>query len=839
MMSKDPSPVVKRSLFSWIFLGSVKLQLLLIGIICLTVGIRVLPLELQKRIVNQAINLKKVDLLILYCGFYLAAVVAANGLKFAINSIQARLGQAATAAMRSDLFAHILTLPLGFFRKTQPGMVVSAVVNELATAGDFIGMAVAVPLINVMTLVAFGAYLIWLNPLLAFLSLVIYPVGILLVVYLQRGANEANNRRVATSRQLSSRVAEAVSGVHEIQANGAFGIENAKFRRLVEQLFKIRLNWNLYRFGIKVSSNFITSFSQFLMFIVGGYLAINGRLELGALVAFLSAQEKLYDPWQELIDFYQGYQDASVSYYRTMEYFDVSPEHAEEPVGREPYALDGRVEVRDLSFATEDGITLLDGISFDLEPGQSMALVGFSGSGKSTLALCIGQLYNPTAGQVLIGGQTVSELTKKDVAANIGVVSQTPFVFDGTFDENLIYACDALSVGNGSSGASRMPGLDDKIETLQQTGVFADVLRFGLNVLLDPERHRDLVPVILRLRKSFREQFGESFSDAVEFFDPNRYLYHATIARNITFGASAREAFAETGLATNPDFLKFLDDAELTDLLLKAGENLAKATVDIVGGLPANGIFYENSPIAPHEVETYQKIVESLQRTEGVGLAAPARQGLLALALRFTPGRHKMMSLPHALEKAIMRSRSLFWKTAMGRDPGTFSISGASDYLFSQSILNNILFGKIKTAAPGVQDRINQSIVQLLIEEEILEQIVELGMQFQVGSKGDRLSGGQRQKLAIARTFLKCPRVLIMDEATSALDNRSQARIQKTLETRWKGKSTLVAVVHRLDIIKNYDKIAVLKAGRIGEIGTYDELMAAKGMLHQLVAGQA
>ena len=110
-------------------------------------------------------------------------------------------------------------------------------------------------------------------------------------------------------------------------------------------------------------------------------------------------------------------------------------------------------------------------------------------------------------------------------------------------------------------------------------------------------------------------------------------------------------------------------------------------------------------------------------------------------------------------------------------------------------------------------------------------------MQFQVGTRGERLSGGQRQKVAIARTFLKSPKILIMDEATSGLDNKSQARIQNQLDTRWKGKSTVIAVVHRLDITKNFDKIAVLKAGKIVEVGTYDELISRKGVLYDLATG--
>ena len=82
-------------------------------------------------------------------------------------------------------------------------------------------------------------------------------------------------------------------------------------------LQKIRITWNLYRQALKVSSNFFTSFSPFIIFILGGYLAIKGQLQLGALVAFLSAQEKLFDPWRELLDMYQSYQEASVSYRRT------------------------------------------------------------------------------------------------------------------------------------------------------------------------------------------------------------------------------------------------------------------------------------------------------------------------------------------------------------------------------------------------------------------------------------------------------------------------------------------------------------------------------------------
>ena len=147
-------PIVKRSLTSWIFDGNVKLQVMLVAIILLTVATRVVPLEMQKRIVNEAINLRKIELLGIYCSIYLVAVVLASGLKLIINIIQTKISQKTTAEMRKQLYHHILNMPLSFFRNTQPGTVVNSLINELTIPGNFVGMAVAVPLTNIVTLIA-------------------------------------------------------------------------------------------------------------------------------------------------------------------------------------------------------------------------------------------------------------------------------------------------------------------------------------------------------------------------------------------------------------------------------------------------------------------------------------------------------------------------------------------------------------------------------------------------------------------------------------------------------------------------------------------------------------
>jgi ABC-type multidrug transport system fused ATPase/permease subunit len=836
-MKKTQPPVVKRSMPSWIFPGNVKLQVAIVCVIAVTVFARVFPIEMQRRIINEAINLRKIDLLMTYCMMYLGAVVLAGVLKYLINVIQILISQRTLANMRKDLFNYILTLPLNFFRKTGSGLVVSSLVKELSSAGDFVGMSLGVPVTSVLTLVAFAVYLFFLNPWLAGMSLVIYPFILFVIPLLQKRANKANKKRVDATRTLSNRITESISGIHEIHGNGSYHMESRKFGKIVDELLKIRIVWSLWRFGVKSTNNFFIQLSPFLIFLVGGYLAINGQLELGALVAFISAQEKLYDPWKELINFYQLYQDSNVGYKKSMEYFDVPPEHAIKPEGRAPYDLDVGLEVKDLAFATEDGIRLIHGIDLSLESGKHLALVGFSGSGKSTLAQCIGQLYKYTGGSVLIGQKEVADLTKSDVVHNVGFVAQAPFIFDGTIEDNLLYSCTSLSEEDGDGKGDGLPSLDDQIEVLQQTGVFPDVLRFGLNALLDPIKYKDLAPVINRVRSSFQRDFGEALADYVEFFNEDNYLYHSSISENLIFGTANKKDFSDKRLPKNKYFLEFLDKADLRRPLLSLGSELSRQTVDILGNLPPDKVFFEQSPIDPEELDSYKDLVDDLKEKKLHQLSPEDQGRLLKVALRFTPGRHKMIGMPDMLRNLVLEGRALFRERISADDPEAISFIDISEYSHSQTILNNILFGKPKTEKQDAQEKIDKSIIQLLIEEDLLERIVEIGMQFQVGQKGDRLSGGQRQKLAIARAFLKSPKMLIMDEATSALDNKSQARIQNQIDTRLREK-TIISVVHRLDTTKTYDRVAVMKAGEIIETGTYDELIAKKGAFHELVTGK-
>jgi len=837
MRPRTEVPIYKRSLFSWVFKTSVPLQLLLLLLILGVVFLRVLPLEIQKRIINDVLAVGDVSQLLVYCLIFLLAVVFSSLLKLSVNGVQTVIGQRALTDMRRELYQHILRLPLSFFRKTPTGTVVASLVTELSASANFVGAAIAVPLSNILTLVAIGAYLIWLNALLGIVTLSIYPVALFIVPLVQRGVNTWNKRRVDSSNKMASRITESVSGISEIHAQGSFQGEERSYNSIIERLLKIRIIWTLYRYGVKVTNNLFVGLGPVVVMLLGGYLLMQGETELGSIVAFLSAQEKLYDPWKELIDFYQTQQDASVRYQKVMQIFTGETEFTLITEQLSPPAIEGGIEIRDLEFVTPNGIKLLDQVNLSIKAGEHLALVGFSGSGKSTLAKCIGQLYSFTGGELLIDGRSVAQMSKEEVVRSVGFISQDPIIFSGTINDNLTYACNALADYPDRDNDREPVSLDDKIAVLQQAGVFVDTLRFGLNTILDHQRHPELEERFLKIRANFQKNFGAELAEHVEFYYQDNYLYHSTIVENLIFGSIQSDMTLDS-LEENREFLSFLDSVSLNLPLLETGAELLKQTVDILGrDVPKDNVFFEQTPVEPSEYDRYLELADQLGTAPLAKLSSENRRLLRKVAFRYIPARHKIVDLQPLLEKLILAGRNEFLSWAGEHMAGAVSFYKDTEYIRSQSILNNIFYGNLTSDSPKVEDRVNQCIVQLLIEEDLLELVAAIGMEFGVGNRGDKLSGGQQQKLSIARVLLKKPKVLIMDEATSALDNNSQSRIQNLIE-KWKGSCTVISVIHRLDLLPSFDKVAVMKSGRIIESGEPQKLLADQGVLHELVHGK-
>ena len=419
----------------------------------------------------------------------------------------------------------------------------------------------------------------------------------------------------------------------------------------------------------------------------------------------------------------------------------------------------------------------------------------------------------------------------------MGYISQSPFIFSGTVEDNLLYAHRAAHLPTDDKATtSQPPSLDQLILSLQQAGLFVDVIRFGLETVYEHSTPA-VSDKIITMRKKFREDAAVSFDEYIEFYDATDFLHHSSILDNLTFSVSRNPGQTIPMLLDAAGFMDFLSEQGLKPLLLTLGNRIAEQSVEYYLAPQRNELSILLTPLSPRNALEYAPLVNRLHAASGYELSPDEERLLLKAALLYIPGQHTSIPMPPDLTRHILTARP-HGQDLLRQEP----IAGMSPLqhdtpVQGQSVFRNILFGTMKTDSGSANEKINQAIIRVLIEEDCLEDIAAAGMQYQVGNMGDKLSGGQKQKLAIARVLLKEPKILLMDEATSALDNASQARIQHLMD-RWRGERTVIAVVHRLDSIQHFDAVGVMKAGKLVEYGPYEQLMEHKGVLYELVTGQ-
>ena len=445
-------------------------------------------------------------------------------------------------------------------------------------------------------------------------------------------------------------------------------------------------------------------------------------------------------------------------------------------------------------------------------------------------------------------------MTKLDIAKNISFVPQHPFIFTGTVRDNLLYSCNALKQ---SGLLSELPDSRALIRIIEEVGLAEDVIRWGLRTVIPPRQALPLVEKFLHMREIVTTRLKGEFSHVVEFYDANGFLEHSSIGINITFSSYAGSPQVEP-LLTNHHFRSFLTSSSLHDWLLELGVAIARTTISLLAAFQNDEFFFQGSPMQPEELGSYSQL---LKQVDGKGLdqlRQKEKDRFLSLALSFTPGLHKIYTISNSDKARIVSLRQDFLQNVLGIDLDQcrngvlqqtiydmaqmvpekhqifFTPFCASQYLYSHSLLDNIIFGTVREK-DVVQSTLAPLALELFSEQGLLDQVFEIGLDFHVGSKGDSLSGGQKQKIAIARALLKDAPILILDEATASLDNASQARIQRYIDTRLKNRTTVIAVVHRLDMVAGYDHILVMKAGKVVEAGGYTELMEQRGILYGLV----
>ena len=326
---------MERNLYRYIINRSLRPQLVLIAIsFVLGLGLNPIMLDLQKRIINQAIGRRNFDALLWLCGSFLGAVLLNGALKYVKQNLEGYISETMLRDLRGELYNRILRFPLLHLKNTSTGQLVAMILGEVEDLGGYFGLALSTPAFHGAMLLGTFGFMVYANPWMALVSMVLFPIQMVFIRRLQRRVTALSRERVRMVRGLSDRIQEAAGGLQEIYANDTAAYEADRFGHQLQRIFRVRLNIYNLKYLIKWINNFLEKFGQFVLLLVGGWLIINHpeAFNLGILVAFLQAYGQLNEPWRELINFFQLKENARVKHEQVIANFD--PPGLRDEIGR-------------------------------------------------------------------------------------------------------------------------------------------------------------------------------------------------------------------------------------------------------------------------------------------------------------------------------------------------------------------------------------------------------------------------------------------------------------------------------------------------------------------------
>jgi subfamily B ATP-binding cassette protein MsbA len=351
------------------------------------------------------------------------------------------MGQQAQAAVREDLFRHVLRLPMTFFDVRQTGYV-TARLSEVSTVGVLFGPMALVPLVGVLEIVASMAMMLTLSWKLAALVVVMLPFLWGLATLQAKGIGLTTSATLEQAATVSTRIQESLSGIQLIKECQAERHEAACVSTGLRSLARNFLAQSVANALACEALDVTIALTGALVLWCGVDAVLSGTLTVGGYLAFSLYMARLLGPSRSFAGVLFQWERAAVAVGRLSELRQMPTEQDDRerviPVPR----IVGGIAFRDvhLAYETRPDVWVLRGVSFEIVPGETVALVGPSGSGKTSIVRLILGLYRPTGGVVLVDGHDVCHVRLSDLRDRIGVVSQQTFLFDDTVFNNIRYS---------------------------------------------------------------------------------------------------------------------------------------------------------------------------------------------------------------------------------------------------------------------------------------------------------------------------------------------------------------------------------------------------------------
>lgn len=418
--------------YKWHAVGGLTLTLAL-------TGASVLPTYLTKVLVDDVVLGGQVQLFGVIVAVLIGVYVGRAVVTAFRSYVMQWLGNNVLFDLRVKIYNHLQMLPLHYYNQRQTGQIMSRVTSDLQRLQYFISEGFQEILVNILTMVLIAGILLWLNPLLFLLALAPVPIIGLSTWIFGHRMHLLYHRIWRRMAGLHAILTDTIPGIRVVKAFAQEDRESDRFNRRSADLLSQEMR------AVRISSGFfpflglLTGLGSILIFSVGGWMVINGMATLGVLIAFSRYLWQFYMPVQRFGRINHRLQHCVTSAERVFEVLDTTPE----PVQEDGLVLDpveGGIEFRNVRFSYEPGKYALDGISFEIEPGEMIGLVGPSGAGKSTLTHLVTRFYEVDEGEILIDGHDILDLDLTTYREQIGVVLQEPYLFHGTVWANIAYA---------------------------------------------------------------------------------------------------------------------------------------------------------------------------------------------------------------------------------------------------------------------------------------------------------------------------------------------------------------------------------------------------------------
>jgi ATP-binding cassette subfamily B protein len=368
-----------------------------------------------------------------------ALVIAINFVaSYVQESVVGRAAENVLFDIRRAMFAHLQRVSLSFMDKTEVGRLMSRLQGDVGSMQEFLETSV-LSVGDIVLLFGIITIMLYLDPGLGLITLSVLPILFVVRIFWLPMARDAFIKAHETNSAVNGALAEGIHAVRTVQGMGREGVNGALYRDKV----MANLDSNLYASRIAqvlvpiVDS--LTGLAMALVVVLGGMMVLDRQLEVGVMVAFLFYIQRFFDPIRSLTIQYSVMQRAMASGQRLIEVLDVEVSVQDKPGAVDMGDSDGSVEFDHVTFGYDPRVPVLKDVSFRVEPGQTVALVGPTGSGKSSAMSLIHRFYDVTDGRVLVGGQDVRDLTQASLGRQIAMVLQEPFLFTGTILENIRY----------------------------------------------------------------------------------------------------------------------------------------------------------------------------------------------------------------------------------------------------------------------------------------------------------------------------------------------------------------------------------------------------------------